>query len=261
MKKTLLLTGAILMLGFSGAVAQCTPDQAAIDSYLTSKGKTWGAMPDTIDNLPLATQNQTYSGMLQFKIPHDAGEIDPQASGLNCNSLRIVPPIVGFPPGITNSDVQCDQPSCSWSPPANGYVYGCVIVGGTPTALGTYPLGITLEADISVVGTQQTQMPGYKIVVQTAGIDEVGTEDFKVSQNVPNPFTNITTIEYSLTNATEVNFNVVNILGENVHMETIQAKNGKNLIKFDGTTLPAGIYMYTLETNGKKVTKRMIINK
>jgi hypothetical protein len=51
----------------------------------------------------------------------------------------------------------------------------------------------------------------------------------------------------------------MNILGEIVHEETIRAKQGENKIKFESNNLNKGIYFYSLEIGGNKITKRMII--
>lgn len=73
MKKLILSIAAIVAFTFSG-YAQCTPDPQYMDS-------TYGAWPDTITDFPAGQVAVPYSEVLDFKVPADAGEIDPLFSG------------------------------------------------------------------------------------------------------------------------------------------------------------------------------------
>lgn len=53
----------------------------------------------------------------------------------------------------------------------------------------------------------------------------------------------------------------MNLLGEIVYRNSYKANQGENNIKFDGTLLNKGVYLYTVEVDGFKMTKRMIIEK
>ena len=271
MKKQLLSLGIIALSSFS-LNAQCGPGYIgvqAMNDTLAARGTTWGAVPDTTQNLPLAASGQLYSGVLSFKFPSNAQEVDPQQPNVNIEEIR-VKDVIGLPPGMTFisaastiDDVFCDGSAgpdvdgCHW----NGGAHGCALLEGTPGATGTYELTIVLEGKVQVVGWQDIDLNGYKIVVEPADLSELNDDAFKVNQNSPNPFNGTTKILYEMEKASTVDFKVINLLGEVVYKNTYEANSGINNIIFDGSDLNEGVYMYTLAVGAKKVTKRMVISK
>lgn len=75
----------------------------------------------------------------------------------------------------------------------------------------------------------------------------------------PNPFNNKTTISFFTPNKTDVTFIVQNLLGKIVSLDKMMAIEGTNTIPFYRKNLTAGIYIYTLKTNDKVVSKRFVI--
>ena len=93
------------------------------------------------------------------------------------------------------------------------------------------------------------------------------TGDFNVSQNYPNPFSDQTTITYTIPEDGLVNVSIVNSLGQNVHtlINTYQYA-GTNYIKWNGKNgygadLPQGMYFYQIRYQGKTQTKRLILSR
>ena len=86
-----------------------------------------------------------------------------------------------------------------------------------------------------------------------------------LGQNYPNPFVNKTTITYSLTETSDVEISIMNIMGQSVKSFSLtQQLTGKHIIVWDGklsngnNTRP-GIYFYRLKVNGKVISsKRML---
>ena len=90
---------------------------------------------------------------------------------------------------------------------------------------------------------------------------------FALHQNYPNPFNPLTSIQYDLPNISMVNISVYDMMGrkvktlvngiQNSGFKTIQwnAKNEMN------SPVSAGLYFYTIQTDGFKETKRMILLK
>lgn len=281
MKKQLLTLGLIAFAGYS-LNAQCGGSElspAVIDDTLTARGTTWGAIPDTNTNLPAGAAGTLYDEVLSFKLPSDAGELDPQYAGVTLADIR-VKSVGGLPPGLsfiaradatddfycdgTGANVQGSSPQeCWWE----GGAYGCVRIQGTISAgaaVQDYPLDIVLTGAGIVLGFRQESdgnLPGYKIAVQSVGVDAINDDAFKVNQNSPNPFNGTTKILYELEKAANVDFKVINLLGEVVYENAYSANPGINNIIFDGSDLNEGVYMYTLSVGAKKVTKRMVISK
>ncbi len=76
-------------------------------------------------------------------------------------------------------------------------------------------------------------------------------EQYSLSHNFPNPFENITEIEYSLKKAGNVNLKVYNVLGEEISSLVNEYQDAGNYkVKFDGSKLSEGIYFYKITVNG-----------
>ena len=87
-------------------------------------------------------------------------------------------------------------------------------------------------------------------------------DQFNLSQNYPNPFNPSTKITYSIKEASVVNITVFNVLGQEVTQLVNGFRNaGTYEVTFDATELPSGMYLYTLEANGQRFTKKMTLLK
>jgi hypothetical protein len=81
-------------------------------------------------------------------------------------------------------------------------------------------------------------------------------------QNYPNPFNPVTQIKFALAQTTDVKLNVYNISGQLVSQLASGVMNvGVHAIDFDGSKLNSGVYYYTLEVDGKAMTKKMVLTK
>lgn len=91
--------------------------------------------------------------------------------------------------------------------------------------------------------------------------DDAGAA-FGLVPNYPNPFTQSTTIGYSVDAAGPVRLDVFDVLGR--HVTTLvdgprPAGTGTATFRADG--LPSGLYFYRLEAGGRTVTRRMLLAK
>jgi len=87
--------------------------------------------------------------------------------------------------------------------------------------------------------------------------------DFNLFQNYPNPFNPTTIIRYALPEPGDVKIRIYNIMGALVSELKEGVKNrGLHSITFNGNKVSAGVYIYTLDFNGKTLmTKKMIMVK
>jgi hypothetical protein len=92
------------------------------------------------------------------------------------------------------------------------------------------------------------------------GINTIAINAFALGQNIPNPATNSTRIDYSVPDAGEVVFHVHNITGQLLYSKTIEAARGTNSIKLNTSTFAAGVYFYSMEYKGQRRVKQLIIN-
>lgn len=101
-----------------------------------------------------------------------------------------------------------------------------------------------------------------RITVDGVGINETANTGIALEQNMPNPANNLTTIKYSLANGgSAVSLEVYDVTGQLV--ETVnqgQQAAGQHQIDLNTANYAAGVYFYTLNVDGVKVTKRMVIS-
>lgn len=85
-------------------------------------------------------------------------------------------------------------------------------------------------------------------------------EVFTVGQNFPNPFHNYTNIPVNFKRNADVNVVVMDITGKEVlNQNFMNVAAGANNLEISLGNVPTGIYMYTVEAEGIKVTRKMII--
>lgn len=85
---------------------------------------------------------------------------------------------------------------------------------------------------------------------------------FELCQNYPNPFNPNTMINFSLPEKSNVVLKVFNTLGEEVaEIVNKYLDAGTYTYNFDASNLPSGIYVYTLQTADKLLSKKMTLIK
>jgi hypothetical protein len=90
-----------------------------------------------------------------------------------------------------------------------------------------------------------------------------GADKFVLAQNYPNPFNPNTVIEFVVPMSGHTTLRVYNVLGQEVaKLFEGNAEAGKvNSARFDASSLPSGLYFYTLKNAAKTETKRMLLVK
>jgi hypothetical protein len=85
---------------------------------------------------------------------------------------------------------------------------------------------------------------------------------FELSQNFPNPFNPVTTINYSLENGGKVTLKVYNTLGKEVATLVNEVKPaGSYSLTFEPRELTSGMYFYKLSVGDQIATKKMVLLK
>lgn len=95
----------------------------------------------------------------------------------------------------------------------------------------------------------------------TVSLTETAANELNVS-TYPNPTATSTTVEYTLQNASDVSYKLVDAAGQTVMSVTennVQA--GSNQINVDAAALANGIYHFTISTNDGTVTRKIVISK
>ena len=95
----------------------------------------------------------------------------------------------------------------------------------------------------------------------TAGTDEKITTNFNLSV-YPNPALNDFTLKYNLSENSDVNINIFNLLGEKVKTITLNEKQlaGQYNLNVDVSDIPNGVYTVNLEAQNSNKTIRITVN-
>ncbi len=98
--------------------------------------------------------------------------------------------------------------------------------------------------------------PNAETTVQE--LDEVGT--LGLGQNVPNPASNSTYINYELFQPGQVTLRVLDITGKEVHtVYEGQKGSGRYMIELDVNQFSSGVYTYVLENGQERLAKKMMV--
>ena len=82
---------------------------------------------------------------------------------------------------------------------------------------------------------------------------------FEVQQNMPNPFKESTAIQFELPAAGAVNLQITDQYGRIIRRVTQEYVAGRHQLLLNRDDLGAGLYYYTISSNGQSITKRMLI--
>lgn len=93
-------------------------------------------------------------------------------------------------------------------------------------------------------------------------IDSQMPNAINLSQNYPNPFNPTTTIRFGINEASDVQIEVFNMLGQNVAtLVNEQKAAGWYTVSFDASKLSSGVYIYQIKANGNQSIKKMTLIK
>lgn len=93
--------------------------------------------------------------------------------------------------------------------------------------------------------------------ISCIGFSQIKTID--ALSAVPNPFISYTNIQFKSTSNQDIQFSVKNVLGKTVFSKSIKATKGKNILPFFKGDLLSGLYIYSIQSNQKITSKRLVI--
>ncbi|MBI2416602.1 MAG: T9SS type A sorting domain-containing protein, partial [Ignavibacteriales bacterium] len=140
-----------------------------------------------------------------------------------------------------------------------------VIISGTVTAKNTL-IGLD-SVQIKIINklnpaenyTTVTNSSGlWSYTIPTNAVDDVSRpNNFSLEQNFPNPFNPSTRILFSLMSAGPARLSMYNTVGELIDEKNLYLDAGDHSIEWNSKGA-AGVLFYSLEFNGKRITKKMI---
>lgn len=142
--------------------------------------------------------------------------------------------------------------------PADYYAYEMQEAADVPVIV---MLGSGVGAD-SVIGQIDTSGSPIDTNGQVDLINKVMQISLNLEQNFPNPFSAETSINYFVSKLSPITINVYDMTGRRIITLVDEIKKpGTYSIKFDGSKLNPGIYVYQLTSSSKIITKNMILIK
>ena len=95
------------------------------------------------------------------------------------------------------------------------------------------------------------------------GVKEIAVNGIKLYQNNPNPANGVTTISYELSQSVgNVIIRVLDAKGKEVLTFNEGSKSfGKHNVSIDSSVLSSGNYFYTIQADGNRFAKRMVVTK
>ncbi len=99
-----------------------------------------------------------------------------------------------------------------------------------------------------------------KLMYPDAVIDRLES-GFALHQNYPNPVINSTTITYEIPTAGRIRFELTDITGRIIENIEEYKMAGTHQIEVDSKGLMGGVYFYTVDFEGQRLTKQLIITK
>ncbi len=258
----------------SPAALNCTPDPAIT---LTPEGVFPKSLPPR-ENGDLNV-NQTFTYALPYSYVKEVektqnnGTVSKVPMNVSIDSSYLNG-IKNLPAGLT---IVCGRPNCMSYPDE---VSCFKVTGVLPNSNDQYYSFQFNFKDYGIIhdntyGDQNLQSyfpaTGYftdsvKFTVGTTGapslgIDSYETNNYTLSQNNPNPFSDKTTISFVAQKSGNVVFNVIDIYGRDVYTEKVNATLGVNYITFSAESVEAGTYFYSIFDGTNKVTKKLVVAK
>jgi hypothetical protein len=230
------------------ASAQCTPDISCFPA-----ANPYGICPDSTTGLKHGTVNVPYTETVSIKVPSTT-----DAFGVPGGTVSniVIDDVVGLEPNLT---YKCTPSTCTF--PGNST--GCALISGTPTQVWDQPIIVKITANITIFGLPQAvkrDLTGYRCIVDAAtGIEQLSYIKFDVGQNIPNPFNGKSEIRFNAVNNGSIDFKVYNMLGAVVYSTNFKADKGQNIIAIEANSFAPGVYVYSVGSAEKTITKRMIV--
>lgn len=106
-----------------------------------------------------------------------------------------------------------------------------------------------------------TRTPMVRMVLSTnVSVNELNGGDLGLGTNMPNPFSDRTTIPFSLRTPAAVNLVVTDVTGKMVLQQDLGMRaSGPQQVILEGEQLAAGVYTYTIAAGDVRLSARMVV--
>ncbi|MBO7624320.1 MAG: T9SS type A sorting domain-containing protein, partial [Bacteroidales bacterium] len=126
-----------------------------------------------------------------------------------------------------------------------------------PNYTGTYQLMAYVDAlAADPVRSNDTLTKPFEC---TVGIRNAEKLDWNMGQNIPNPASDVTAIPFNMPQEGRVRFSVMTANGQLIYKQEIQAEAGDNRLELNTGEWASGLYYYSMEYRGQRITRKMNI--
>lgn len=159
---------------------------------------------------------------------------------------------------LRGNSLSTDVVTSSWTPTQNDWVTVHMTNITSPYWSDNFRVKFEFESD----GGNNFYLDDINIYEGTTSDDplSINDEDLIKSFNVyPNPADKMANVTFSLENSQNVQVDLVNMVGQTIQSNSIQAQSGDNLVMLDTENIQAGIYLVKVNIGGSQQVKRLII--
>jgi len=145
-------------------------------------------------------------------------------------------------------------------------VYDTSVTKFTHAFCDTRDIAFSPTGDTLYLGLWSTDTTGIEMFVRNVSSVErqpdAVVKSYELSQNYPNPFNPTTEIDFSILNSGATSLKVYDLLGREVaELVNSDLTAGSYKVKFDGTRLSSGTYIYELRSGDARLVKKMMLVK
>ena len=126
----------------------------------------------------------------------------------------------------------------------------------------------TVEKEFSISSMVHVEDIEFDLSAMSSENDKLNIPGkFSLSQNFPNPFNPTTEIKYELPNESLVNITIYDVMGRKINtLVNLEQSAGSYSLQWDATnsvgeSIPAGMYIYTIQAGKYTSTKKMVLLK
>jgi hypothetical protein len=124
----------------------------------------------------------------------------------------------------------------------------------------------TVSAQISAFMTTDAGFVDVQVIGDLTGVgDDVPPARLVLEQNIPNPFNPVTTIRFALPSASRVTLAVYDVKGRCIAtLVDGRLPAGERRVEWNardsrGNPVSSGVYFYRIQTNGKTMSRKMVL--
>lgn len=265
MKQFFLLPTLLVAFAAAAYSQSCTPDTTLPDSVIVSPLPYQAAFPER-GLQDTACVGSFFETTIQVNIPPTI-TIPGTGAEIAIVNVSVTTGITNLPASM---DYACNPPNCVFLPMTTG----CINLYGTPVAgeegVRDLKIAVLVNAGLSLpfnLPDGQLVPGNYFLTVRPEGNSACLVNTTEIEENAfglqiaPNPLTDLANITVDAPESGDYQLRVFNVLGTLVQSRTIGLADGTNTFTFDGTALPIGMYVFSLQRGDKAASGRLMIQR